>query len=93
MDLIGLMAGLAAGVIALIFAAKNPAAGLLTHAFAWLGGVYLSGVFVFTGMRTHALSPLEWTGEAQTGPLTLLILCVALAAPFIVDWDRDGKRG
>jgi hypothetical protein len=92
MDLIGLMACLAAGVIALIFAAKNPAAGLLTHAFAWVGGGYLSAVFIWTGTRTHTLSPFEWTGEAYTGPITLFILVLAMASPFIVGWDIHGKR-
>lgn len=93
MDTLLLLATYAAGFIALLFAARSPAAGWMTTTFAWIGGPYLAIQFVALGLTTHAFSPLRWTGEAQTGPLTLFILVVALSAPFIVDWDRDGKRG
>jgi hypothetical protein len=92
MDLIALMACYAAGVIAVIFAARHPEAGFLTHLFAWLAGGYLSILFVATGLTTHALTPLEWTGQAETGPLTLLIMVLAMAAPFIVGWDHNGRN-
>lgn len=92
MDLVAVMACQAAGVIALMIAAKNPAAGFLTHAFAWTGGAYLSAVFVWTGSRAHTLSLFEWTGKAETGYLTLLILVLALASPFIVGRDGNGRR-
>jgi hypothetical protein len=93
MDTLLLLTLIAAAVIALLFAARSPAAGWATKTFAWIAGPYLAIQFVAVGLTTHAFSPLRWTGEAQTGPLTLFILCVALSAPFIVDWDRDGKRG
>ena len=92
MDLILMMAAFAAGVIALMIAARNPGAGFLTHVFAWVGGGYLSSQFVWTGLHTNAFSPLQWTNQADTGPLTLLILVLAMAAPFIVGWDRHGRN-
>ena len=92
MDLIALMACYAAGVIAVIFAARNPEAGFLTHCWAWIAGCYLSGLFVATGLTTHALTPFEWTGRAETGPLTLLIMVLSMAAPFIVGWDHHGRN-
>lgn len=90
MDLVATMACYAAGVIALMIAAKNPAAGFLTHLGAWVGGAYLSGVFVWKGLQAHSLSIFEWTGKVETGPLTLLITVLAMASPFIVGWDRHG---
>lgn len=92
MDLIATMACYAAGVIALMIAAKTAGAGLLTHLFAWGGGAYLSGMFVWTGMQTHSLSIFEWSGHVETGPLTLLVLVLALASPFIVGWDNHGRN-
>ena len=93
MDTLLLLTVYAAGFIALLFAARSPAAGWLTHGFSWVGGIWLAVQFVALGLTAHAFSPLRWTGEAETGPVTLLVLCIALSAPFIVDWDRDGKRG
>jgi len=95
MDYLILMACYAAGVISLIFAAKNPGSGFITHMFAFVAGLYLAIGFVLLGMQTHAFSPVQWTGEAETGPLTALILLIAVAMPFIVGWDRENgtKRG
>lgn len=93
MDYLALMACYAAGVIALIFASKNPGAGFLTHFFATTAGLYLAIGFVILGLETHAFSPVRWTGEAQTGPLTLLVVVLSVALPFIVGWEREfGKR-
>ncbi len=93
MDTLILLTLIAAAVIALMFAARSPAAGWATKAFAWIGGPYLAIQFVAVGLTTHAFSPLRWTGEAQTGWPTLFIAVLALCMPTIVDWDRDGKRG
>jgi len=93
MDYLALMGAVASGIVALVFAARSPAAGKLTMTLASIGGVYLAGVFVMLGFETHAMSPTRWTGKAEIGPLALLVLMLALASPFIVDWDRDGKRG
>jgi hypothetical protein len=92
MDLIASMACYAAGVIALMIAAKNPSAGFLTHLGAWVGGAYLSGVFVAKGMQAHTLSLFEWTGQVETGPMTLLVIVLAMASPWIVGWDKNGSR-
>lgn len=93
MDTLLLLSLYAAGIIALLFAARHSCAGWLTMTFAWIGGPYLAVQFVALGLTTHSFSPLRWTGEAQTGIITLLVLVFALSAPLIVDWDRDGKRG
>jgi hypothetical protein len=93
MDTLLLLSTYAGGFIALLFAARHSCAGWLTVTFAWIGAPYLAIQFVALGLTTHSFSPLRWTGEAQTGPLTLFILVLALSAPLIVDWDRDGKRG
>jgi hypothetical protein len=93
MDYLALMACYAAGVISLIFAAKNPEAGFLTHMFATGAGLYLAIGFVILGLETHAFSPVEWTGEAETGPVTALVLLLAVSLPFITGWDREnGNR-
>ena len=92
MDYLALMACHAAGVIALIFAAKDPTAGLLTHLYAVAAGLYMSFGFVALGLQTHALSPAQWTGEAQTGPLTLLVIVISVALPFVLGWEREIER-
>ncbi|HAH11224.1 MAG TPA: hypothetical protein DCL54_03885 [Alphaproteobacteria bacterium] len=92
MDLVASLACYAAGVISLMIAAKNPAAGFLTHLGAWVGGLYLSGVFVWKGLQAHSLSIFEWTGKVETGPLTLLITVLAAASPWIVGWDKNGRN-
>ena len=88
MDVLLLMASHAACVIALIFACKNPASGFLTHIFGWTAGLYLSGWFIALGLETDAMSPTRWTGTAETGPATLLVMVLAMASPFIVGWER-----
>lgn len=90
MDLIASMACYAAGVIALMIAAQKPAAGFLTHLGAWVGGAYLSSVFVWKGLSAHSLSMFEWTGQVETGPMTLLVIVLAMASPWIVGWDKNG---
>jgi hypothetical protein len=92
MDYLALMACYAAGVISLIFATRQPDAGFLTHAFSLAAGAYLSLRFLALGANTHALSPVQWTGEAETGPLTLLVLLVAMVLPFVVGWERERDR-
>ena len=92
MDYLALMACHAAGVIALIFAAKNPSAGLLTHLFATGAGFYLAVGFVILGLETHAMSPVQWTGRAETGPLTLFVMLLAVSLPFILGWERENGR-
>lgn len=88
MDVLLLMAAHAACVIALIFACKSPAAGFIMHAFGWTAGLYLSGWFVVLGLDIDAMSPTRWTGTAETGPATLLVMVLAMASPFIVGWER-----
>lgn len=92
MDYLALMAIVASGIIALVFAARSPAAGTLTMTLAWVAGIYLSAVFIALGAQTHAFSPVRWSGDAEIGPIALLILVLALTSPLIVDWDRDGRR-
>jgi hypothetical protein len=92
MDYLALMACYAAGVISLIFATRQADAGFLTHAFSMAAGSYLTLRFLSLGANTHALSPVQWTGEAETGPLTLLILLLAMVLPFVVGWERDQDR-
>jgi hypothetical protein len=93
MDTLLLLTAYAAGFIALLFAARSPAAGWATKTFAWIGGPYLAIQFVALGLTANAFSPLRWTGDAQTGWPTVFVVVLALSMPFIVDWDRDGKRG
>lgn len=92
MDYLALMACHAAGVIALIFAAKTPSAGMLSHLFCFVAGAYLSLGFVALGLKTHILSPVQWTGDAQTGPLTLLVIVISVALPFVLGWEREIER-
>lgn len=92
MDYLALMACYAAGVISLIFAARNPAAGIITHTFALIGGIYLGIGFMILGAQTDAYSIVRWTGQAETGPVTAMILLLALASPFIVGWEQASGR-
>jgi uncharacterized membrane protein required for colicin V production len=92
MDYLALMACYGAGIVALIFASKHSQAGFITHLYSLLAGIFLASRFVSVGQNTHAYSPAQWTGEAETGPVTLLILLLAVALPFVVGWEREYER-
>jgi hypothetical protein len=87
-DYLLLMAAFASCFFAVIFAARSPGAGLLTHLFAWTAGPYFAGWFIKIGAKTDALSPTRWNGDVETGPVTLFAMVLAMALPVILNWEQ-----
>jgi hypothetical protein len=90
MDTLSLAIIALVGFFAMGYAALRPKTSGLARAFAMgLGMPWLLIFFVLLMWRTGPTAPFEWTGQAEMGPLTLVLILAGVCwLWFGADYDE-----